>query len=441
MSGTIKFQLALVAVAALSATTASAQLIYDNGAVNVLSTPTSVPPLLAVELRDGPGGAVTTLDVVAGAAIGVVGGGLTPPGGEVGSNPVSARVLGSSVLNVNGGARATGDLYASDNANVTISVLAFDDAVIEGAARLTILNGGRIDDDIVVKSSAHLEMGPGGRLDDEVEIRENATANFTGGRIDDDLVVVDQAVVTISNITIADSIEAAGNSQTYFNGGTAGDIFASENAVVNINGGIVTDIIAAAPGGVINMYSGGVAPQVSATLNGQVNLFGGQGGAVVASAQSSGRLLLGGLVANQIEVNSVAGEVAITGGAASELTVLAELGGTVDLYGGDFGAVDIEVLSNSVVTIYGTEFFAFGQPIAFGVVPFAAGNLIGTLADGSPLNATFRRQFFPVAQAGQIVLVSLPEPTAGLMAALAIPAVWSGRRRATRQGPLSVSQR
>ncbi len=431
MSGAYRFHRCLAAAAALCAATAStvsAQVIYDNGAANVLSTPTSAAPLLAVELRDGAGGAVTTLDVIAGAAIGVVGGGSTPPGGTINADPVSARVLASSVLNVTGGARATGDLYATDNANVTLSVLAFDDAVIEGSARLTLLNGGRIDDDIVVLGSAHLEMGPGGRLDDEVEIRNNATANFTGGLIADDLVVVDNAVVTISNITISDSIEAGGASVTHFNGGTAGDVFAAENAVVNINGGSVTDIIAAAPGGVINVYSGGVAAEVNATLNGQVNFFGGVGGSVVVNAQSGGRSKLAGLVANQIDVNALAGQLAISGGSANELTVFAELSGVVDISGGDFGTVDLEAQTNSVITIYGTEFFAFGQPLAFGVVPFVAGDLVGTLADGSPFEATFRRQFSPVGLAGQIVLVNLPEPSTALLAALALPAVWCGRR-------------
>jgi hypothetical protein len=435
----ISFRVAAVAAAVFLAPFATAQVVFDNGVVNTLSTATSAAPLQAVELRDGAGGAATTLNVVAGASIGTTGGG-TISGAVVelaGSNAVSARVRGSSVLNVSGGARATGDLYATDNSVVTISVLAFDDALVDANARLNVVGpvsgGGRIDDDIVVQGSAHLNM-TGGRMDDEVEIRQNATASFSAGLIDDDLVVVDNAVVTISgSLTITDDIEASGNSTTTITGGTFGGILSGGNAVVNVGGGSVSQGLNASQGGKINVSGGSLASfdgdEVVSALNASVALRGGTSPRIDALVQNNGSLVVDGFAATNLNVRSLAGRVTLQSGTGAALDVLAELSSRVDIWGGDYAAGDLEALSGSVINLYGPSFLVNGQNIGFGVVPFVAGSISGVLADGNDFNYTFRRQFSPVASAATINLVyEVPEP-AGLLAAAVGVALASRRRR------------
>ncbi|MGL4514263.1 MAG: hypothetical protein ACRCT8_14335 [Lacipirellulaceae bacterium] len=415
------------------ATGASAQVIFDNGAANTLSAATSAAPLQAVELRDGPGGAVTSLDVVAGAAIGTTGGGtISGAGSELaGSNAVSARVRGSSVLNVSGGARATGDLYATDSSVVTLSVLGFDDALLDMNARLNLLPGGRIDDDIVLLGNAHLQMS-GGRMDDEVEIRQNATANISGGLIDDDLVVVDNAVVTISDVTITDDIEASGNSTTTITGGTFGGVGAGGNAVVIVGGGLVRQGLSTAQGGTVKFTGGTLASfdgdEVVAALNGRVEFLGGTATTIDALAQNSGQLRVAGGTTSTLNVRSLAGAVRIDGGVGGVLDVNAELNSRVDIFGGDYASGDLEALSGSVITLFGPSFLVNGQSIGFGVVPFVAGSISGRLADGNDFSYTFRRQFSPVASAGTVRLVfEIPEPTSAIL--LASGALAARRRR------------
>jgi hypothetical protein len=424
------FALGAVAVANFAA----AQVIFDNGAVNTLSLPTSAAPLQAVELRDGPGGAVTTLEVVAGASIGTTGGGTISGAGVelAGSNAVSARVRGSSVLNVSGGARATGDLYATDNSVVTLSVLAFDDALVDANARINVVAGGRIDDDIVVQGSAFLNM-TGGRMDDEVEIRQNASASFSAGLIDDDLVVVDNAVVTISgSLTITDDIEASGASTTTITGGTFGGIVAGGNAVVNVGGGSISQGVSTAQGGTIKVTGGSMASfdgdEVVAALNGRIDLLGGTATTIDALAQNNGMLHVGGGTTSTLNIRSLAGIVRMDGGVGGVLDVNAELSSRVDIFGGDYATGDLEALSGSVITLYGPSFLVNGQNIGFGVVPFVAGSISGRLADGNDFSYTFRRQFSPVASAGTVRLVfEIPEPTSIIM--LGCGALAFGRRR------------
>ena len=108
----------------------------------------------------------------------------------------------------------------------------------------------------------------------------------------------------------------------------------------------------------------------------------------------------------------------IEGGEADNLEVFAELGSLVNLRGGQFLDGDLVAQSASLIKVFGSSFLVNGVPAAYGNIPEIAGSLTGTLLDGSPFSMTFRRQFFPVGDAAQIVLV--PEP--GIIA-IAISAV------------------
>jgi hypothetical protein len=116
---------------------------------------------------------------------------------------------------------------------------------------------------------------------------------------------------------------------------------------------------------------------------------------------------------------------------AQTLDVFAELAGSVEIRGGQYDFADLEAVSKSLIKISGKDFHINGLPAAFGKVPQVAGKITGTLSDGSPFEATFRRQFFPVADAAQIVLV--PEPTAAALGACGL-ACAVGRRGRRRDG-------
>lgn len=308
-----------------------------------------------------------------------------------------------------------------------------------GASRVFVSGSAKIDDDAFFFGTSRLEA-TGGQFDDELQFFDNTTAYINGANVDDDLVVANNAVVDIDYITIADAIEASGDSTTNFHGGVIGNLIVGDRAVVNMSGGRVKDVIQVGPGGTVIATGGEFGSQVTASLNARVELLGGTASSIDLSAQSGGSLLLDGLVADAINIGVLAGVAEIAGGSAGSLDVFAELEGEVFISGGVFASGDLEARTGSVITIYGKEFSVLGMPAPFGVIPFVAGNIVGTLADGSPIDVTFRRDF-GLGNAAQIVLVNLPEPSAGLMAALAIPAVWSGRRKVTQRGPLSVSQR
>ncbi len=395
-----------------------AQVVFDNGGSNTLSAANG-DPLQAAIVRNSTGGLATTLNVVAGASIGTTGGGTVSGGVEVSNNPVSVKLEGDSVLNYSGGARATGDLFAADNSVATLSVLAFDDAVLKNNSRLNLVPGGRIDDDIVFLDNSHLEM-TGGRLDDEVEIRNSATANFSGGVINDDLVVVNNAVVNISSLQIDDDIEAAGDSVTNVSGGTFGGVVAAERSVVNITGGTFSQPINPVQGGTVNLRGGTLAAadgeEITAALNAKVLLDGVTAGALDIGVRNAASLKIDNFNAGPLTISSFLGSVEITGGVSPFLDLFAEANSVANIRGGDFAGGDLEAATGSRIRLLGTSFLVNGANIGFGVVPFVAGRITGVLADGNDINFAFRRQFTPVGQAAVIELVNVPEPRAELVA-------------------------
>ncbi|QDT67874.1 hypothetical protein MalM25_07820 [Planctomycetes bacterium MalM25] len=467
--------------------TALATTIFDDGGVNVLTG-----PIDDIEVRDSVSAAPTFV-ISNGAQIGfqlnpddtlfIDPGTMEPVSAN---DDHSIAIFDTSIVSMSGGETADSvvandisrfamtsgdvgdDVIANDNASVTIAGGSFDDLFVNDNATAAmsggsidnpevdgsgqfLFSGGRvddmnitgngrvvvsgtalIDDDAFFTGSARLET-TGGQFDDELQFYDTTTASLNGGNVGDDLVAAGSSQIDILDFTISDTLEAEGSSNTNVFGGTIGVIESLESSVVNFFGGTVEEGVIAILGGTVNV-DGGVfapidAPEVLANLNGTVNIESTVSDELDIESTSGGQVNVIDATVGSMGVNALAGDVDLLGGEADSLEVFAELEGTVEVFGGDFLVADFEAQSGATITIYGTEFFAFGQPLGFGPIPFIAGDLTGTLSDGSPLNATFRRQFFPVDEAAQIILVQLPEPGSVLIALVAVATSTASRRR------------
>jgi hypothetical protein len=133
-----------------------------------------------------------------------------------------------------------------------------------------------------------------------------------------------------------------------------------------------------------------------------------------------------------LNVTSFGGFVNINGGVADELNITSDRG-FVDWSGGQFGDVYIEAVSNSVVTIFGSNFLVNGVPFGGGNVAPPSGELSGLLADGTPFSALFLRQFEPQNRVATIRLVMIPEPGTLVLTSLALASLMmAGRHPNTR---------
>lgn len=321
-----------------------------------------------------------------------------------------------------------------------------------GTSRFNISGDALVDDDAFFVGNAVVEVS-GGRFDDEFQLYDNTAAFFSGGEIGDDLVVADNAFASIASLTVGDTIEAEGSSLTAIGGGTFGAVEAAEGARVFLFGGTVEEGVTSVLGGTINISGATLlavedGPEVTASLTGTVNLTGTTLEELGISAGSSGRVVATGVTAGAVEIESIGSKVFLDEGSADSIDVSAELeslvvidgtdAGTlsvladtetkVEIRGGLFGAGDLESRDGSTIKIFGSGFTSLGLPLGAGPIPFVAGDIKGFLADGSPFDFTFRRDF-AAGVAAQIVLV--PEPTA--LALLALMAAASAATHRSNQ--------
>jgi hypothetical protein len=316
--------------------------------------------------------------------------------------------------------------------------------------------------------------GTGSFLGGEVDVfgvGENATATIDGGSVDDDLDAGGNAVLTVVDIFVNDDVDAEDNGVMNLMGGLFDeDLTAADSSSINISGGQYVRVFSdgaelVAEEGTVNVTGGvfgeagvdeggtvlatlggrvlfsgatiagadsGTAPTAtfSAKLNGEINISDVEFGDLAIDAGNCGKITIQDFAADDMTVATIGnGEVDVVSGEADALTVFAELGGLVNIRGGEFLDADLEAQSGSVITVFGSSFSVNGSPATFGAIPEVAGEIAGVLSDGTPFTATFRRQFFPVADAGQVVLA--PEPASLAMLLLAICGVLGFRGRAT----------
>jgi hypothetical protein len=404
-----------------------------------------------VEVRDGPGVAPTTLNVVDGAVIGT-------------SDIVEDQSVGvfeHSILQMSGG-ELEGNLNVMGESLATISGGAVaGETHVEGAARLNLSDVGTLEGDVAVEGAGRFVM-TGGTIEGEIAFDDDAMGDFSGGTLEDTLAAEGNAVIDVHFVTTEDNVEAADDAVVnFFNGEVGGSVEAEGNAVINIHGGAFPAVFSdgeavVATGAAIHITGGvfgeagvndggfvraglngllnftgaiidgadnGTAPTavISAALNGEVNVSGVDFSDLVLEGGNNGVVNVVDVTAGDVTVSTIAGgEVNILGGEFDVLKVLAELDSFVNIRGGDFLDADLDAQSRSVIRIRGSSFTVNGQPAEFGNILQVAGLVEGTLADGSAFAATFRRQFNPVANAAQIVLVAVPEPCVAVLAVGAI---------------------
>jgi hypothetical protein len=436
----------VVVLCPLLVSTALATTFYNNGAVNSVNGPSE-----DVEVGNGPGDSVTTLDVNTGANVGVneddrsIGlaqnSVLNFSGGAAQGD---VEVIGDSMAFLFGTASIGGNLIVADNGQLQFS----DDSLVEG--------------DVELDDSAHADFS-GGTVEGEVIVAGDATANFVGGTFEDTIVGEDNAVITFTDGAAEDNVEAADDSVIYLLGGVVeGSIEAVDHAVVRVTSGQFPTIfsdgeeVLATSGGTIQIlggefgvageesdeggisvsvnsvvnYSGatiaglaeGNAPtaRMSAALNGQLNLIAGEFGDLALEATSGGKIAVQEVTADNISVNMLGGGVIdIDAGYADSLEILAQVGSVINFRGGDFVDIHMTLQSESVLTIFGHSFTFLGTPVellsadayvpATGELRTIGPSLAGVLADGTPFSMSYSRQFNPLPGA-RVFLVQVPEP-------------------------------
>lgn len=218
----------------------------------------------------------------------------------------------------------------------------------------------------------------GGVAQEVIYATDNAQATITGGTQSENVVSDGNSVVSFTNANVLDDLEAIGNSRmNVYSGNFDEDVEAADSAVVNIYGGAFGT----------GVDDGG---QITSEGDSMINIFGGTFTGPF-DAEDDGEVLY-------------------------DLEALE--GGTVNIHGGLFqpgpdGFLQIFADFFGTINIYGYNFEVNGTPRGPGAISDIGGSIIGTLSDGTPLNIhNFVREFLPANEAGQIILVNVPEPTA-----------------------------
>jgi hypothetical protein len=356
------------------------------------------------------------------------------------------EVEGMAQVTVSGGTFA-GNLSISDSGAVTLSVESFEEAGIEGSGMLFMLPDGEIADVAEFQDSSALEMS-GGTFADDVILLNSSSALITGGVIEGALIVADDAQVNIQMAEVGELV-VEGNTLTTITDGAFGEVFATGLAdeggmdgtsQINIQGGTFEGPVTALSGSAtfragISISGGafeeGIAPrgigaridvsgatleasdsnELEASNLGELNVDGATGTVVDVNASIGGEININQISTEALNITSFGGFVNVNGGDADLLNITVDRG-FVMLSGGQFGDIDIEALSNSVVTIFGRSFLVNGMPFAGGNVGPPSGDISGVFADGSPFSTAFIRQFEPQNRQAIIRLVAIPEPGA-----------------------------
>jgi hypothetical protein len=290
---------------------------------------------------------------------------------------------------------------------------------------------------------------------------------FTGiGFTSADVTYNDGAAHTI-NSSVSQTVNVGPTEGTTLNvvsparitGDAAGDSINISGGTVNVTGGAVTapNIPPNTPqgsdaiyfsnigvGGSLNISGGTVSAGISNEPPGesqailvdnpaaQITISGGlvtsgSGGSGVINMNMGGSLTItGGTIQNEVGGGSLPifnrGLVNIYGGTieSTDGDILNQ-GGTVNIYGGTFTGSGFSDISTQIgtINIYG---LSFNYP--FGPISPDSGELVGTLSNGTPIDATFDR-----TSGSAIVLVQLPEPADALLLAVGCLGLLLGRQR------------
>lgn len=351
----------------LCASWAHAVTTFNDGGVHNISA-----AIDQLEILDGPGSVPTTVNVLPGAVVGA------------GQTAFSVNVRDTSVFNMSGGSLFD-ELFLFNNSSAHLS-------------------GGSIGDDLTPDNNATV-LVTFVTVNDDVEAHGGSTITINGGNFDEDIESLDTAVITI-------------NGGTFQTGTDAASVSASGSSVINIHAGVF--------GSGTTTGSGGF----NATDNAVINIFGGD-----IAKQTAGLNASGNGVINVYGIGSQPASINTTGGGVihfleGSLQNLVARGPGVKLSGTDGSLASIVAEDSSVIRIYGSGFKAFNGAVdlPYGPIPFAAGNLTGTLADGTPITSvSFSRNLVSGGTRGVIILV--PEPSTVAIALLPLVGVVLHRRR------------
>jgi hypothetical protein len=255
----------LALLLAFSIAESATAVTFADGLVHVLDASNSFP-FEEVVVDDGPGGEVTTVNVLEGARVGAPG----------------MRVLGHSVVNISGGfvegAAFTAGLLATDAARVRISggVVGSQGVDLRGSATLD-LSGGFLEA-LSVGQEAQLRM-TGGEILRKARI-SGGPSQVTGGFLHGGLVALEDTDLVLSGGVVdgwietldAAKISIGGSSRqgdTFFVGVTViGNLIVRNEARVSITGGSLRGDIEVDQRGEVAISGGG--------LNGRLDV-GGEG--------------------------------------------------------------------------------------------------------------------------------------------------------------------
>lgn len=234
------------------------------------------------------------------------------------------------------------------------------------------------------------------------------TINVTNGTT---LNVLSGASLTSSSYFI---ITANYNSPVNIYGGNMAGPFGLYilDSPLNIYGGTITSDqgISVSGGGTTNIYGGTIMGDfgISAGGSSPVNIY---GGTIATTGQYAVQAI------NSEQINIYGGNISSNGG--SGIAIEADgTGSIVNVYGGKING-SIQLLSGAV------DIFGSGFNYGYGQVGATSGTLIGTLADGTPIDVTFSNN------EGEIILspTSTPLPAAAYLFASGLIGIVVLRRK------------
>jgi hypothetical protein len=298
------------------------------------------------------------------------------------------------VLAIVGSQIARGDITYNDGAAHTINNSVFE-TVNVGPNTATSLN---------VVAPAHI-IGDGETVSSSISIL-GGIVNLSGGTVVAINTPAGQPVVSsaiyFSNVGVGGTLNMSGGTVTA--GSTSGPPGVSNAIEVNNSAAQIT-----ISGGLVTSGSTGTG-DIDMNVGGTLTITGG----TIQSNSNADAIF------NRGVVNMYAGTIEAGG------TEFLNQGGTFNLYGGTLTGTGSDEISNEIGTIdiYGRS---FNYP--FGPITATLGDLVGTLSNGSPIDATFSR-----ANSAPIVLIDLvPEPASAMMIALGCGGLLV-RRRLNRCG-------
>jgi len=179
---------ALILMTGFALLTAPAGAVtFDDGLVHVIDAANSFP-FDRVEVRDGPGGATTTVEIL--------------PGGQIGTDGIDGglNALGSSVVNMSGGSIEWSAVFIRSNSVFNMSDGAIDNALhVQDFTEVTI-SGGEIRSNLVAITESQLTVS-GGEIRGYVRARSESEVMVSGGMIGNGSLSVEGDGSSLTTIT------------------------------------------------------------------------------------------------------------------------------------------------------------------------------------------------------------------------------------------------